>query len=520
MNLIQLGVLSSQHGTAVTPPAEYEAYVETAANGGSDSNDGLTPSTPKETIPAAITVVDGLGGGTIKIGTGTFVTDEYLVLYDISLVGDGPGNTIIIPDTSLNHIFVPFNYAQDKYLIQIIGGGGNQTISNLSIQGNLTGSTRDSHGGIYIDGVDNITISDITIDDFGFTGLYMRNTADNTISDVVASNCSYSGTFSTGAIMIGGATVDRVTFTNITSDELTVGATRGYNFKVFGPSPTSPTVDEISLINFVATTSASSNFGGGTPNIGIEMHNTTMTDVLIQGGSSNATMSLVRPDGQVDLGNHTVTVDGHVIDTPDAGTGSAMELTFMHAIVKNCYFANAKFAGIFNTDGFGPSANDWLIHNNTFLNIYTSGGQAGAIRSTNYGFLNMNVYNNTFHWESGKTNGRVMTTFNGATSTGVNLKNNLVIDESTASVFVLNGGGSISSSTFSYNQFFGVPEGSVSGVTYSNNLTSDPLILATGAKPDPYYRPDTGSPCIESGTTETGLPYSGSAPTRGAFEAL
>jgi hypothetical protein len=513
MNLAVLGTIAAQRGGgAPVPPAAYDAYVATAANGGSDSNDGLTPETPKETIPAGIAVVEGLGGGTLKIGTGTFTSDEYLVLENVSLVGDGVGNTILKLDSSLNHTFVPFNYSEGTYMIQIIAGMG-VTLSDFSMEGN----SRGVNGGIYVNAVDDIVIANLALDNFGFTGIYMRNTTDGSVTDVTLANCSLSTTFSTGAVMIGGATVSRVIFTNVTSDELTVGSIRGYNFKVFGPSPTSPTLDEISLINFVGTTSATSNFGGGTPNIGIEIHNTTITDVLIQGGSSNATMSLVRPSAQVDLGNHTITVDGHNIDAPN---GAGMELTFMHVIVKNCYLTNARFAGIFNTDTYGPAANDWLIYNNVFKDMYTSGGQAGAIRSTNYGFLNMNVYNNTFHWTSASASGtRVLVTFSGVVSSGVNFKNKMVIDEADTTVLVQNGGGSISGSTFSYNQFYGLPEGSVSGVTYSNNLTTDPIIIGSGDQPDPYYRPDTGSPCIESGT-DVGLPYTGSAPTRGAYEAL
>jgi hypothetical protein len=326
--------------------------------------------------------------------------------------------------------------------------------------------------------------------------------------------------FSSGAVMTGGATADKILFENLTVDELTVGVIRGYTFKVMGPSPTTPTISQITLDNFNGTTSVTSNYNGGSPNIGIEMHNTYMTDVLITGGSSNASMSLVRPTGSTDPTTHAITVDGHDVIIPSGG-GANIELSFHNAIVRNCYLKGGRFGGIWNTtgDGDGPSANNWLIHNNVFEDIWTSGGQAGALRCEWNGFLNTTVDNNTFFWSSATNNGRVFLTMNGATSTGILFRNNVVIDEGNTTVFVQNAGGSTTSSTFSYNQFYNLPEGSVSGVTYSNNLLTDPVIVGAGSKPDPYYRPDTGSPTIESGT-DVGLPYNGAAPTRGAYEQL
>lgn len=492
-------------------PDSFDWYVETTG----DNGDPCTLAEPCLTLDY---VLDNIAqdGDVVHVGIGTFVEDDHLTpQHGVSIVGSGINQTTIKLNTSLNYTFVPFDYGDDDYLFQYISGSGNQYLSDLTIEGN----SRGTHGGIYLSGVDSVKFERISIENFGFTGIWLKDTEADTVKDVNVSNSSYSGTFSSGAIMIGGSTVDDVYFNTISSDELTVGAVRGYNFKVMGPSPTSPTIDNIQLIDFVGTTSVGSNFGGGTPNIGIEMHNTTMTDVLIQGGSTNASMSLIRVSGSSNPSTHAVTVDGHNVIIPSGG-GANIELSFHNATIRNCYLKGGRFGGIWNTDTSGPSADGWLIYNNVFEDIYTSGGQASSLRCEWFGFLNSEIYNNTMFWASGTNNGRALMTMNGATSTGILFKNNVVIDEGNTTVFVQNAGGSTTSSTFSYNQFYGLPEGTVSGVTYSNNLTTDPEINATGNRPDPYYRPSSsGSPLFESGT-DVGLPFNGAAPTRGAYEIL
>src|SRR5690606_32428278 len=68
-----------------------------------------------------------------------------------------------------------------------------------------------------------------------------------------------------------------------------------------------------------------------------------------------------------------------------------------------------------------------------------------------------------------------------------------------------------------YNNFLQkIPLGNVSG-SYSNNYSGDPKITKSGARPDPYYMPQAGSPLIDKGM-DVGFPYSGSAPDIGAFE--
>jgi hypothetical protein len=80
---------------------EFDVYV---ANDGDDSNDGLSPTTPLETLPAAVVLAVSLGGSrTIKLADGTYtLIDELAVPPSISIIGSGL-DTYITGDASLNY---------------------------------------------------------------------------------------------------------------------------------------------------------------------------------------------------------------------------------------------------------------------------------------------------------------------------------------------------------------------------------------------------------------------------------
>ena len=490
-------------------PPEPESIAWHVETTGSDSD----PCTLAEPCLTLDYVVDNIAqdGDTILVGTGTFVEiDNITPGHGVSIIGSGVNQTTIKLDASLNHTFVPFDYAQEEYAFQYISGAGNSVLSDLTIEGNA----RAAHGGIYVENSDTLTILRVSIENFGFTGIYFRNIEDCTLKDSQISNSSLSlSSFSSAGLMSG--TSEGLTIDNVVLDEKTVGSVRGYNVKAFGPSPTQPVIEDLILRDVVTSTSTTSNFGGGgTANIGIELHNVLLTNALIEGGSSTETMSIVRPDGQTDPATHALTIDGHRFNPVG---GYCLELTMHNVEIKNSYFNGGKFGGVVSFDTFGPAATNWYFHNNTFYDIDTPSGVAGMIRSDNFGFDSLRFDNNTVHFTSGATNVSVLLTRNGVSSDKVYMRNNAVWDEGSAAVFTLQSGGSVTNSTISYNQFYGLPTGAISGVTYSNNLNTDPVFVGAGAKPDPFYRPDTGSPMIESGT-DVGLPYNGDNPTRGVFE--
>jgi len=75
----------------------------------------------------------------------------------------------------------------------------------------------------------------------------------------------------------------------------------------------------------------------------------------------------------------------------------------------------------------------------------------------------------------------------------------------------------VSSCTVSYNQFYNFNQNSLSGVTYSNNGTTNPEMNKSGVKPSPYYIPTKGRNLNDTGT-KVSIPYLRAAPDKGAFE--
>jgi hypothetical protein len=489
--------------------APYQAFDVYVAKSGSDSNDGLSPSFPKLTIQAGVTVAEGLGGArTVHIGAGTFDENAYFTPnVGISFVGEGIDVTVITLDSSLNHTFVPYNYATDKYMFQL---AGTNSIADLTIEGN----SRGIHGGIYASDVDDINIERVKIENFGFNGIWLKNSDNDSIIDVEIYNSSLSLTaFSSASLMFGSC--NNMYISSPYLDELSAGVERGYCIKAFGPAPTQPVIDNLQILNVTALTSATSAYGGGgTANIAIEIHNALITDSLISGGYSNETMSLVRPNGQTDPGTDSIRVTAHTFEPVG---GYCMEQTMHNIEIDHCYFHGGKFGGIISFETFGPSAVEWNIHDNVFYDIDTPSGVAGMVRSDNIGLDGLYFYNNTIHF-TGASGVSAVLTRNGISSSNVYIRNNAMWDEGTAAVFTLQGGGTVTTLLVTHNQLYGLPEGAIAGGTYNNNLTTDPEFNLTGDRPDPYYRPSSvDSPMYESGV-DVGLPFTGSAPTRGAYE--
>jgi hypothetical protein len=104
------------------------------------------------------------------------------------------------------------------------------------------------------------------------------------------------------------------------------------------------------------------------------------------------------------------------------------------------------------------------------------------------------------------------------------ISNNVVINVSgqSACKFInLTSGGSTVSGTNVRNNFGqslngGINQG-ITGITYSNNATGTAQIAGSGNRPQPYYNPTAAGNLDETGV-DVGLPFTGSNPSKGAFE--
>src|SRR5688572_30820112 len=132
LGAFRLGILMIRDGV-INPIYDY--YVSLS---GVDSGPGDAGS-PWRTLAYALANV-GAGARTIKMGPGTFIEDEYLIVPKlVTIVGENRDVTIIKGDATLNHTYVDYNYASDKYLFQLTDGSaqaGNQAIRDLTIEGN------------------------------------------------------------------------------------------------------------------------------------------------------------------------------------------------------------------------------------------------------------------------------------------------------------------------------------------------------------------------------------------------
>jgi len=79
-------------------PAPADFFVKTAANGGSDSNNGLTAETPKETITAGMALfTDNQGDQVLEIGDGAYdATGDIITVADINAMKGVSGHPNII----------------------------------------------------------------------------------------------------------------------------------------------------------------------------------------------------------------------------------------------------------------------------------------------------------------------------------------------------------------------------------------------------------------------------------------
>jgi hypothetical protein len=203
------------------------------------------------------------------------------------------------------------------------------------------------------------------------------------------------------------------------------------------------------------------------------------------------------------------------MDTRAHGEGYGIELTIHDVEIDHNYFLKGS-QGIAN---WQASMKNWNIHHNTF---YALQGQypGEMVRAQSSGLHNVKFYNNTIEFASNKTM-NVIGAYGGP-SDNLDVKNNLFINNSTGTSYYpnefihLENGATLTSLTVSNNSFYKLPVGSVAG-NYSANLTSDPMVTQSGNRPDPFYKPKSGSPLINAGLN-VGLGFLGLAPTIGALE--
>ncbi|HEV8515443.1 MAG TPA: Ig-like domain-containing protein [Cyclobacteriaceae bacterium] len=482
-------------------------YVSTTGN---DAGNGSAAS-PWKTLKYAVTKTPASQDYAIMLSAGTFVENGLIeVPLGVSIIGAGIDQTIIKAASSFYYYPASPAYSTDKFLISLNEYNqlpGNQTLSGFTIDGD----GKKLHGGIYVRHRNNVTIDGVKVMNTHFMGIWLWDVQTSTLKNSQIINASWgSSAYCVGALSLGN--LDRVDISNLTVDENT-----GYGIKAIGPNGGNNIFNTLIHDSRISVSPVGLWNNGSAPNIAIELWQVNLVGCQIFNSYVDNNISLVNSNAIPSSGIQTMRVHHNTLDmdTRAHGAGYGIELNIHDAEIDHNYFLK----GLYGIVNWSNPMKNWSIHHNTFYGMQgTYPGE--VVRSQWSGLHNVKLYNNTIEFAGAKTM-NVVGVYGGA-SDNVDIKNNLFIDNNTAYSYYANqlvhteSGATITGLTVSNNSFSRLPVGTVPG-TYSNNLTSDPLISKTGARPAAYYMPKSGSPLIDVGAN-VGYTFLGTAPDIGAIE--
>ncbi len=486
-------------------------YVDTSGNDG--TGDGSVGK-PWRTLLYAVSKVPANQGHVIMMSAGTFVENGPIyVPAGVSIEGSGKDLTIIKANSAFYYYPDSPSYATDKFLICLVSGSyavGNQYLKNFTIDGDA----KKLHGGIFVNQRTSVLIDGIKVTGTDFSGVWLWDVKDSRMTNSDLINDSWgSSNYCVGALNLGN--LERVEI-----DHCYINEDTGYGVKAIGPAPYN-NLRYLKIHDCTVTVNPTGLWNGGSaPNIAIELWQVEPVGCEIFNSYIDNTISLVNENNTASSGVQTIRVHHNNLDmaTRAKGSGYAIELTIHDAEIDHNYFNKGTYA-IAHWAIAAYVMKNWSIHHNIFYGMQGN-YPVDILRAQNAGLHNVNFYNNTIEFEGTQTVNLVG--LYGGASDQVNLKNNLVINNNTAYSYYpnqlvhLENGATLSTLTVTNNLLYKLPLGSVSG-TYANNLSSDPLIVKSGSRPDPYYTPGAGSPLIDAGTN-VGFSFLGSAPDIGAYE--
>ncbi|HAM39375.1 MAG TPA: hypothetical protein DCP53_08305, partial [Elusimicrobia bacterium] len=473
-------------------------YVDPA---GSDSTGTGSISNPWKTLAYAVSR-PLTQGATVHLNAGTYnETQASVVPVGVNVEGAGVNNTIIrstIADTLIK--------LQSSSITN-----GNQTLSNFKIDG----QSRQLDHGIVVYNRQNVTLHDLSfseIDDMAMCVYGSDYIAGIKIYNISITNCSKDNTdWSNGSLDIGhlqGAEIYNVT----------INENRGYGIKFYNNGY----FKGLKIHDCNITVPTSDPLWGA--DICIELWN-VYDDCEIYNMTVNTWFSIVV--GDKGAGNYSMYIHDNKMVYPALHTKEAIEVGANDMIISNNYIENAGTAFGFYIGSSGK--NNITINNNIIYETNYSGLEIHMDGTAN--LSDVKVYNNIFH--KATTNKDVWFAlgpriiWNGSSAgniSGLYFKNNIFYNTSGQSldvVAVQNYPAKVSDIQVQYNCLYSnVNNGTtMSGITFSNNLTSNPQIKTTGSRWDTYYQLNSNSPCVDAGTN-VGLAYNGSAPDIGRWESL
>ncbi|WNR45284.1 carbohydrate-binding protein [Paenibacillus roseipurpureus] len=240
-------------------------------------------------------------GSIIQVLEGNYdETSPCLLKSGTSIQGQGTTKTKIFSKITHDMQGSGWNYDENKFLIQV-RNGSNATISDLSINGRISDSSR-SHAGIFLHDSSRMLIHDVEITDFDFTAIWIANVTNVHIYNAELNKYKLptDNTWNrSGNIMLGDATDTTIHDLKVYEDRGGDGmATMRYGWKMNPYQQFPPGTDyylklvRVLFYNLNIDVRQQGLWGNGQPGIAIELWSADPTDTEISHSTINDNLSI------------------------------------------------------------------------------------------------------------------------------------------------------------------------------------------------------------------------------------
>jgi hypothetical protein len=482
---------------------------------------------PGQSVQAAIDAA--VAGDVVRLAAGTHNLAA-AVNVKVGVTVEGVGVSTVVKSSSTNDYIFKLNSSSLT--------NGNQQIRNMRLDGNA----RANKFAIQANFRHNVKIRGITFDNFSDTTVNLRGAGwnqgkANRVSGIELGNCTFNNCgvnstsgFKSGVVVIG--TTNNAWLYNLTINSSGLG-THGikYDWNAAGNEGSGGWNYGLKIERCNITTGADSfsielfnSYANGTT--ACDFNNNTVNRSISFGGQKDFAAT---SDGILDARIHHNNITGYANLAIEVQGG---DLEIDHNYIKN---PGTYGIAIWNAGDAGPRKN-YYIHDNVFEGDSNAVGSYEGIRvqgirgNGSTGGMNLNIYNNTFHFMDKAI--ILKTSSTDEYVRNVNIRNNIFLNLGRGGIEFLrqSSAGTIDTITATNNlSYLGADKidyGDFAAVTnYTKNTnytTTNPQLAQSGAKPNAFYRPSAstsfvvgkGSSSVPSRSTNS---FSGT-PDIGALE--
>ncbi|MEY4243843.1 MAG: hypothetical protein RLZZ245_1428 [Verrucomicrobiota bacterium] len=352
--------------SGLAPLASAADYHVTPA--GNDTHDGLSPQTAFRTLAAAARATPA-GKHTIHVAPGEYQETESSILAPgVSITGAGIDKTVFRWNALCSLAENPMKFDFDAFMIQM-KDSTDASISGLTIIGTLPYDKR-AHGGILAHEVRNVQIHNCEVIGLEFTGIWLSQATNSSVHNCRFEDCAHPSQQScSGGLQLGDLTDCAIHHNHIRENR---GA---YGIKTWKTAWTNPTdwfglgqnkvkLTRVHFHHNDIKVRQQGAWGGGQPNMALELWNSDPADCEIHHNRVNGCVSLV------DGGKAPKTIRiHHNLFFLEPGYSYAIEAGHHNMEIDNNVFRN----GFYPIASFGGSIENLRVHHNTFDGIENHG---------------------------------------------------------------------------------------------------------------------------------------------------